>query len=312
MLRWALVAHLSFLLIACADTPQSDRLLQRAETGPRAPVELSWVPFFPQEQYLCGPAALATLLQASGVNVLPEALVADVYVPGRHGSFTVEMQAAARRHGRLAYRLPQTLDAVLEQIDDGRPVLVFQNLGLNWYQQWHYAVAVGYDLGRGRLLLRSGRIARYAVRLRVFERTWARARHWALVVLTPGELPAGADEAAYFQAVTDFERGAAPDAVETAYRAGLERWPDSRWLGFGLSNLRYRQGDRQGARDLLLQLTQAHPDFAAAHNNLAQVLAETGEYERALWHARRAVALGGPELDRFLQTLADIERAMER
>lgn len=310
--RWALVAHLSFLLVACAGTPQTDHVLQRADAETLPPVELEWVPFFPQEKYQCGPAALATVLQASGVEVTPDSLVSAVYVPGRHGSFAVEMQAAVRRYGRIAYRLPQSLDAVLAQIDDGRPVLVFQNLGLSWYQQWHYAVVVGYDLAHARMQLRSGRIEHYVEGMPVFERTWARARYWALVLLQPGELPAGADEATYFQAVVDFEQSGAVDAVETAYRAGLARWPDSRLLGIGLSNLRYRVGDRLGTRALLTALVQAHPDFAIAHNNLAQVLAELGEYDLALAHARRAVALGGPDLENYQQTLADIEQALAR
>lgn len=310
--RWALVAHLSFLLAACAGTPQTDRLLRDAADAPQVSAELGSVPFFPQERYQCGPAALATVLQAAGVDVTPDALVDAVYVPGRHGSFAVEMQAAARRHGRIAYRLPESLEAVVHQIDAGRPVLVFQNLGLSWYQQWHYAVVVGYDLATATLLLRSGRIERYGNRMRVFERTWARAGHWALVLLRPGELPVDANEADYFQAVVDFERSAPVDAAETAYRAGLQRWPDSRWLGIGLSNLRYGRGDRQGARDLLEQLTRVHPDFAVAHNNLAQVLAELGDYAGALAHARTAVNLGGSEAEDFRNTLADIENATPR
>jgi tetratricopeptide (TPR) repeat protein len=252
------------------------------------------------------------VLQDSGVDITPQALVPEVYLPGRHGSLAVEIQAAARRHGRIAYVLPGRLDVVLDEIDAGRPVLVFQNLGLSWYQKWHYAVVVGYDLAGKRLILRSGRIERYAVKLKVFERTWARSGHWALVVLEPGELPVHADETVYFQSVAAFERNAATEAVAEAYQAGLSRWPRSRLLGIGLSNLHYRRGNREAARALLTQLVRAHPDFAVAHNNLAQVLSELGDYETARGHALRAVALGGPDVELFRETLADIERLMDR
>ena len=46
------------------------------EPGERA-VELAQTPFFPQDRYQCGPAALATVLGAAGVHVTPEELVPE-------------------------------------------------------------------------------------------------------------------------------------------------------------------------------------------------------------------------------------------
>ena len=64
-------------------------------------VELSRTPFFPQTRYHCGPAALATVLDGSGVDVKPDQLSASVYLPGKKGSLQIEMVAATRRYGRL-------------------------------------------------------------------------------------------------------------------------------------------------------------------------------------------------------------------
>ena len=58
--------------------------------------ELEATPFFPQVTHQCGPAALATVLGASGVETTPDALVPAVYVPGLHGSLQVELLAALR------------------------------------------------------------------------------------------------------------------------------------------------------------------------------------------------------------------------
>jgi len=66
--------------------------------------ELAAVPFFPQIDYYCGPSSLAMVLQAAGVDVKPEALVDQVFLPGRKGSLQVEMLAAARRHGLICLR----------------------------------------------------------------------------------------------------------------------------------------------------------------------------------------------------------------
>ena len=118
--------------------------------------ELTDVPFFPQTAYQCGPAALATVLGATGIDTTPEALAPLVYIPGRKGSLQVEMLAAARRHGRVAVVLAPEFADLRTELDAGRPVLVLQNLGALGIRRWHFAVVVGYDAERDALILRSG------------------------------------------------------------------------------------------------------------------------------------------------------------
>ena len=190
-------ALLLWALAGCA-TPETDRLLETPTAlPPRA--EVSGVPFFPQEKYYCGPAALAMVLSWSGLPVTQEEIAAQVYTPGREGTLQSDMVAGARRHGRLAVPVTRLSDLTAE-LAAGHPVVVFQNLGFGWFPVWHYAVAIGYDLSSGDLVLHSGLDARRAMPLATFERTWARGDHWALVVLPPEELPAAADEAAVLRA----------------------------------------------------------------------------------------------------------------
>src|SRR5687767_12923769 len=72
--------------------------------SPPAPLLLD-VPFHPQTDHDCGPAALATVLGASGVAITPEALIPQVYLPGRKGSLQLELVGASRRAGRIPYRV---------------------------------------------------------------------------------------------------------------------------------------------------------------------------------------------------------------
>ncbi|HAQ87551.1 MAG TPA: hypothetical protein DCR78_14050, partial [Pseudomonas sp.] len=140
------------LLGACARTP----IVPVGASGLPERVELDEVPFFPQEDYQCGPAALATMLTQRGVATEPQQLVERVYLPQRKGSLQVEMVAAARSHELLVYPLEPQLQAVLTEVAAGNPVLVLQNLAFDRWPQWHFAVVVGYDLAAQTIVLRSG------------------------------------------------------------------------------------------------------------------------------------------------------------
>lgn len=270
------------------------------------------MPFFPQERYHCGPAALATVLGASGMAVSPEALVERVYVPGRRGSFQTEMMAAARSHGRLVYQLEPTLRTLLAELEAGNPVLVLQNLGLASLPQWHFAVAKGFDLERGRLLLNSGLIEDYELALPVFERTWARAGHWAVTVTAVDRLPATADAEGLLKSLDALQQSAPRfPLLSQAYRSALQRWPEHPGLLLGQGNLLLGEGRLDAAVGSYRRLLSAHPDYAPAHNNLAHAYLELGSLELAREHALRALATGDRFAATYAATLDDIEAAAQ-
>ena len=83
----------------------------------------------------------------------------------------------------------------------GNPVLVLQNLGLPIAPKWHYAVAIGYDVERRDIILRSGTTERLVMPLSTFEHTWARSGYWGMVTLSPGRLPGTTTEAVVVDAL---------------------------------------------------------------------------------------------------------------
>lgn len=251
-------------------------------------------------------------LNAAGFTVTPEILKPELYLPDRHGSLQVEMQAAGRRHGATTYQLAPELNSMLREIAAGTPVVVLQNLAFGWYPVWHYAVAIGYDLDRAEIILRSGPEQRQILPMSTFEYTWARSDYWAMVAMPPGKIPETAEESSFVAAVSAVEKIIDPERALSTYIAALKRWPGNLTAQIGVGNSAYRLHDLTQAERAFRQAAQDHPDSVAAFNNLAQTLADQTRYEEALQAARRAVSLGGPLLQTAQETLADIERRMNQ
>ncbi len=247
------------------------------------PLSVEWqeTPFFPQEEYQCGPAALATLLSSSGRSVRPEELVARVYVPGKRGSFQSELLAATRSYERMPYVIPPEISALLAELADGRTVLVFQNLGARLLPVWHYAVVIGFSLEKDRIILRSGTSKRLELSARRFLRTWERGESWGMVALAPGELPATGGESRYVKAVAATESSGHPDLAIPAYQAALDRWPDSSTALFGLGNSFVKSGKLSQAEKSYRKLLISNPGHTATRNNLAQMLTDQGRCQEA-------------------------------
>ena len=290
----------ALLLGGCASTPpQLNALEKQWPAGLPARIDLSaQTPFVAQDDYECGPAALAMLLRTAGKPATIEQLKPQVFLPGRKGSLQTEMLVAVRRQGLPAYVVPPRLDALLTELAAGHPVIVFQNLSLDIAPVWHYAVAVGYDKERRTILLHSGKTARQEMELPVFERTWARGDYWAMTTLPPDQLPASLDGAQTGAALAALER-LNGNAARKGYTAALTRWPGEPVLLLGAGNTAYAAKDRRAAAQAYARLTDVRPDIPEGWNNLAQVLYEQGLRYKAALAIERAVALGGPRLDQY-------------
>jgi tetratricopeptide (TPR) repeat protein len=296
------VALTSLVLAGCAHRPPL--ISTRIASQDAARAELVDVPFFPQERYQCGPAALATVLVAAGAEASPEDLAPQVFLPGRRGSLQLELIAAARRYGRLPYVIAPTLDDLLAQLRSGLPVLVLQNLGLESLPVWHYAVVIGFDAPEEALILRSGTERRLTMPAALFMRTWVGSDHWGLVVLDPGRLPANPEPPRYLRAAAGLEAAGQQAAAQAGYVAALRQWPDHPTALLGLGNTHYAQGELLQAARTYRRLVAVRPEDVIAHNNLAQVLADLGCREEALILSRRATALAEDE--------AKLQRAVAR
>lgn len=272
-------------------------------------VELTDTAFFPQRAHQCGPAALATVLDASGVPVDPDELTASLYIPERHGSLQVELMAAARRHGRLAVEVRGGVPAVVRQLQAGRPVLVLQNLLLSFYPVWHYAVVVGYEPADDRFVLRSGKTRRQLSGRDRFLATWRRGGDWGLVVLAPEADPSGLAPDAYLQAAADLESTGAHEAALTAFRSAAAAWPDEPLARLGEANNLYYLSRYREAEISYRQLLAGYPGQVVAVHNLAMLLLELHRPCEARAVLTAADGLTGTLVDAARQAVAKADAA---
>ena len=287
---WAFV----LLLGGCAQlVPQTMTLRSAWPQGVPQRAEIASVPFFPQTENHCGPAAVATVLSHTGVAVTPEALASRVYLPSRQGSLQVEMLAAPRSWGRVSYLLAPRYADVLREVAAGNPVVMLQDVG-EFFTQWHYAVLVGFDYERGDLYLRSGTDRRRVMPFTAFERSWMKSGYWAIVVTPPDRIPVTATERGWINAVVGLERAGNADATIAGYRAALERWPGNLPAAIGLANQHHQRGALAEAAQVLRDALQRHPQSTVVMNNLAQTLSDQGRHDEALAEVDRALELRGP------------------
>ncbi|RUM92624.1 MAG: bacteriocin/lantibiotic ABC transporter [Thiomicrospira sp.] len=300
------VLLLSFLLLSgCATAPQTKALYERSSMPVKPTVELTDVPFFPQEKYQCGPAALATVLNYQKIKVSPDTLTPSIYVPERQGSFQLEVMAAARQYGQVAYVINPSMDALLKEVEAGNPVLVLQNLGLESYPVWHFSVVVGYDLASSTMTLRSGTTRRWQTSLSNFEQTWLRSDYWGLVVTDPSRLPPTAEYSVWLKAAYDLESVQQFRAAEKAYLTATRTWPEQKNAWLALTNLYYQQGQTAKALEVFSSIMSDFSKSAEMWNNYAYVLQAEGCHKAAFKAAQCGLKLSPNDLN-LQATLAEM------
>lgn len=272
------------------------------------PARVAGVPYFPQTGLQCGPAALASLLAVARLPQTVPTLSGWMFTPALGGSLQADILGAARRAGGVPVRIGGDLPSLRAQLAAGRPVLVLQNLGVPRWPHWHYVVVTAIDPDASTLTIGAPDGAAETQGVRSFARAWRDADHWAIVVLRPGDAPAGLARADYLDAVAALESIGASAAAAPAYAAGLVQWPADVDFLFGAANVAATLGKLAEAGSGLEAVLQQQPGHVAALNNLAEVRRREGRLADAERLARRALELARPGAERaaVLDTLEGI------
>ncbi|WP_406819176.1 peptidase C39 family protein [Pseudomonas sp. KnCO4] len=208
--RLLLACLLAASLAGCAGTPPAslNSLPQR--------VEISSVPFYRGNANHSGAMALAAVLSQQGAPITPGLLDQPLNLPQGADALDSTIPRVARDYGRVVYPLDKQLDALLIQVAAGNPVLLRYEDGAAWWGEPRYAVLIGYDRYKQRVLLRSGMHRRQLMAFDDFASAWARQGSWAVLVQPPRQLPAQVDRQRWLQAADELARAGQEIAAKQA------------------------------------------------------------------------------------------------
>ncbi len=221
------------LLGGCQSTPQADQLRQQGLSSLPPSHTISSVPFYPQQQYFCGPTTLSEVFAFYGVNAAPEDIAPKLFIPDKEGSLQLEMVSATRQYGFLPYTERGTLSSLMALVSDNIPVIVFQNLSISIWPQWHYALVIGFDSEKGTVTLHTGLTPSHEMSFELFERTWGRGNYWYMAPVPPSAVSDEMQPFTYVSAAYDLLKvGKTPVALQFLQSA-TQQWP-SYWLSYFL------------------------------------------------------------------------------
>jgi ABC-type bacteriocin/lantibiotic exporter with double-glycine peptidase domain len=141
------------------------------------------VPFFPQEELGCGPAALSSLLTYWGHPVTLEEITREIELKELKGSLPLDLELAARNHGLSASSYAGSLEDLRSHLNKKQPVIAFLNLGWRIFPQGHFVVVTGYDDILSELVMHSGDVAYDRVPVDRFLNAWSKTGRWSLLIL---------------------------------------------------------------------------------------------------------------------------------
>jgi predicted double-glycine peptidase len=143
-------------------------------------------PYFQQEDFQCGPAALATVINywytknKSNKRLSVETIVGKIYSPSAKGVLGLDLEAYARKLGFNAVQSSGTIEEIKSSIDAKIPVIILVDYGGAFHQQNHFMVAKGYT--HDCIVFNSGRRENLLIPIETLQRIWKKTNFWALII----------------------------------------------------------------------------------------------------------------------------------
>lgn len=138
------------------------------------------VPFFPSEDYQCGPASLASVLVYLGIIVTPDDISKEIYSSGAKGTADFDMVLYPLKKGLKTTQYRGSLEDLREKIKEGKPLIVMTDEGVWFYKKYHYMVVVGFDSSK--VIVNSEKEKHKKIDIDDFVKKWQKTDFWTLLI----------------------------------------------------------------------------------------------------------------------------------
>ena len=141
------------------------------------------VSFYPQEDYQCGPASLASVMTFWNDDVTPQEIAQEIFSRSVRGTLTIDMMLYAQKRGLYAEQFRGTIKDLRNFVDSGIPLIVLVDYGFSVLQMNHFMVVTGYtDDG---IIVHSGQSQNKYIREEDFLPAWKKTDYWTLLIKKP-------------------------------------------------------------------------------------------------------------------------------
>lgn len=143
--------------VGCAGSIDSFVLKQDIAKNPSKGHYISDVPFIAQEEFYCGPASLAMVLNFYGIKITQEEIAKEIYLKKLKGALNIDLLMYARQKGFQARYYSGSIDDLKANISNDAPLILVLNLGYEIYPVYHYIVATGFYDEKNFIIAHSGK-----------------------------------------------------------------------------------------------------------------------------------------------------------
>lgn len=138
------------------------------------------IPFYPQQEYQCGPASLAGVMNYQMHEITPEKIADEIFSKSAKGTLGLDMVIYAKNKGLKAMQYTGSMNDLKANINSGYPLIVLVDYGFLFYQQNHFMVIIGYnDYG---VIVNSDAAEHQFIGAESFVKTWEKTNYWTLLI----------------------------------------------------------------------------------------------------------------------------------
>lgn len=138
------------------------------------------VPFYPQEEYNCGPASLTSVMNYWGSNVDLQEVTKEIFLNSVKGTLTIDMILYAQKKGFKVVQYKGNIDDLKNKIKNKLPLIVLVDKSLFFINVNHFMVVTGYtDEG---VIVNSGNTKGKLINYDDFLNIWKKTNFWTLLI----------------------------------------------------------------------------------------------------------------------------------